>query len=53
MEQEQDEKNDEGQPDKSRRTVTPSAAMGPAGKYADENQNENDKENSRQHFRPL
>ena len=52
MEQEQDEKDDEYQPDKSRRTVTPSAAMRPPGKCADENQNENDNENSRQHFRP-
>jgi hypothetical protein len=51
MEQEQDEKDDEYQPDKSRRNVTPSAAMGPPGKYADENQNENDKKNSRQHLR--
>jgi hypothetical protein len=30
MEQEQDEKNDEYQPDKSRRNVTPTAAMRPA-----------------------
>jgi hypothetical protein len=45
MQQEQDKKNDKDQPDNSRRTVAPGAAMRPSGDGANENQNKNDDEN--------